>query len=501
MIKKSPVKPLVPNQPLLAVKIANNMCSEVTSAVTSNALVSTVPEIPSTDDRSHRPITASTLSALISQQAIHNSQLTEEERIKKGVVPSNVGLTIQQLSSAKKILKPGIADFAQKMREKHSDMDLDKVLPRSAFTGLNGVTSLQRLVNDKQLQVGTLSTVIQQSMTDLVEKGVITGKEDEKDISGVVFAASSMGVENIAGMLSNVSVVASTVNSNTDVGKLISSGVFASTLADKASSGVTQISTWVESNSNTSEQNYIPATDSDFESYKNLVSELEQETNALHSAMQTYKNNGTNVALSELQRAQYRQAEVSQKLEKYKLSVGIKVTDVEPETVFQNLYTMVSTSLRDKYSRLSEWYIDASANIGSFPNFKTIIASLASLGGKSKTPVALYKVGVDSENDATTAIVLNSALDAKVPAPAFGASATNSNLEKSVSEKRESLVNVNQLKDEFNKVYLELQELTARYEETLDGSIIPRLQALEKKLNELEHSISIASMKYANSLK
>lgn len=231
------VQPITPHLPTIGVMLVNEFCSNPPKHITNGAVMSTAPFVPSSENSFAKLLPSHTLSALVSQHAVYNNNLSPEEKLKKGVITgSAVGATLSQLAGPGNILKPGVDEFIMKLKNKTPTLPDKKILSNAVFTGDMGVKSLDSLKTNTSAQVTSVTNAMQKATTELTNKGVITGKESPTQISGVVMAAAAVGAGAVANLLSNPGSLASTLSSNSDIGKLIAGGNFAGNLADKFSS-------------------------------------------------------------------------------------------------------------------------------------------------------------------------------------------------------------------------------------------------------------------------
>ena len=107
------------------------------------------------------------------------------------VVLGKFGMSPKQLENAG-ILKMGSAALIMKLV--NGGKAVDKVITPNMFTGKLGVTSLNSFVNNVSAQSAAMVANLRQSQTALATAGVLTGKEDPTQISGLVMSGATVGV-------------------------------------------------------------------------------------------------------------------------------------------------------------------------------------------------------------------------------------------------------------------------------------------------------------------
>ena len=168
-----------------------------TSPVASSAVQSTVPNNVTEENK-----------ALVSQIAV-NSQ-TADQKVGLSVdqvaaikeadgakVPAvgPLGLNPHQLEAAGYI-KPGTADAV--VAATTSGKTIEQAMPPNIFTGKDGINSMKDLVNNTSAQVTVANNLLTKSKTALTTAGVITGKEDPSQVSGLVLAGATHGTQATA---------------------------------------------------------------------------------------------------------------------------------------------------------------------------------------------------------------------------------------------------------------------------------------------------------------
>lgn len=237
MIRPDIVQPLTPHMPITGIRLANEYCINPPANVTNGALFSTAPSVPSTVNTFARQLPSQTMTALISQQAVHNANLSEEERLRRGVIQGTAtGVTLRQMAAPGGTIKPGADEFLLRVRQKTPNMPDNRIMSSVLFTGDRGVRSVEGLRSNVNAQVSAIAGSMQKATNELSNNGILTGKESPNQVSGVIMAASAVGVAAVTNILKNPSSLASSLSSNSEVGKLIAGGNFAGNLADKAGS-------------------------------------------------------------------------------------------------------------------------------------------------------------------------------------------------------------------------------------------------------------------------
>ena len=253
--------PAAPSNELITVNLSTENAA---ITPTNNAVASTVP-ITNSYEGVESSLDQATSSTLVSQMAVNASETPAKDAIatEAGIVEtgtaktasiSPMALTPSQLSAAGYI-KPGADVAANKAIQEGKT--LEEALPPNVWTGKNGVTSLQGIINNSSAQTDAASTILVKSEQAMKQAGVITGKESSTQTGGVVLAAATVGVaatvnyykstsnntsnnpENTTPTTSNASSTTSAGVENikgafgSDVKNVIASGNSAANLADK----------------------------------------------------------------------------------------------------------------------------------------------------------------------------------------------------------------------------------------------------------------------------
>lgn len=243
-MRTSNVQPITPYQPTTAVQIAIQSAPKVPETPTTPSVAATAPVQNISNFNAVKQLPSQTVTAMASQQAVDNGTLSQNEKIKKGIIPGTAGASLKQLSAPGQAVKPGAGEFAQALQQKVPTLGLEKVAHNVLMTGNNGVNSAQNLVKNTAAQLGAVSNSVQKATTSLTNTGILTGKEQPTQIAGVVMAAATLGVPQVAAVLSNpVAAISAISNTVSGIGKAITSGNFAAGLADKLSSGLSGVAT------------------------------------------------------------------------------------------------------------------------------------------------------------------------------------------------------------------------------------------------------------------
>lgn len=536
----SNVQPITPHQPKLNVKIVNEFCSEVPEQVTNMSLVNTVPPVPVSQNGFTKQLAETTVSALISQQAVQNNRLPEQEKKQMGVFDTATGVTLRQLNDSLGILKPGSMNHIKKILEKNPGLPLEKVLPPSFFTGVKGVKNINSILSNQRLQIDAISTSLQNATSQLSSQGVLKGVENDTDVSGVILAATLVGTEKVVKTLNDVASIPTSINNETDVGKIIAGGNFAANLADKMNAGYSGIATQisevtdklnpvslgtssvstvssaifnsVENNTQgISSSSLIEDANTKTAEYNALVSEKQHSEDLLTNAKLEYKENSNTANLEKLRAAEYQYAQSTKKLEQLKSQLGIQstyedsmieaITYPKNDKVLQNILDTLSSNIKTKYTRLSDWYAESVNQLGSYPGMKTMVAALASLGGMSnKSKLANVASNVNVDDNVIIASVLNKALDSKVPAPIFGKESDGRKDSTQAGKHREMLDQIQLLVKTRTEVTDKFDKISTQFSQTRDGGLLSQLKELTDEIEDLDSQISSARKKYYASI-
>ena len=194
---------------------------------------SNVNSVPSTSDVANGQ--SNMTSSLVSQAAVNAANVSNPGAASLGAF----NFSPKQLEAAG-YLKPGSGNLITSLLEK--GMDFVKAMPPGVWTGLAGIATYAAFANNQNQQAEIQAQLLQDANNELIEKGVITGKESLTETGGLILAASAAGVPAVENYVKSTTSGSSTVgaNSNTNIGSvtdLIAGGNYAAKLADKVSSG------------------------------------------------------------------------------------------------------------------------------------------------------------------------------------------------------------------------------------------------------------------------
>ena len=113
------------------------------------------------------------------------------------------------------ILKPGADTLINGLVQQ--GMSITQAMPSSLFSGVAGATNLTSLIQSTTAQASGIVTSMQKSQTALVQVGAISGKEAPAALTGLVNAATTVGINATVGALqqsagSVTSALSGTVN-------------------------------------------------------------------------------------------------------------------------------------------------------------------------------------------------------------------------------------------------------------------------------------------------
>jgi len=246
----------LPSAPSAAVAGVNNaVSSSPVDAVATMTTTATVPSVPAVSTA----LGPNTTAAAISAQAVSAATGATASAVAQGAAIVNEGskavaslgqlaLSPSQLDGV--VLKPGSSVLADKLIQ--SGASLEKALPSNLFAGAPGAETLTSFINNTKAQVDTAVSSLQKAQTALTASGVITGKEDGSQVTGLILSASTAGLTNTvnamktqltSGISSAVGSVASSVNSAVtgitgSVASAIKTGNMAANLAQTAMGGL-----------------------------------------------------------------------------------------------------------------------------------------------------------------------------------------------------------------------------------------------------------------------
>jgi hypothetical protein len=217
------------------VAVNNQVGSGASGFPVNDSIASTVPNTNSVGGS----IDKNTVSAATAQRASNtaNQSDTVKNNIKTDPVGNKtpyvgkLGQTPEEMERAG-IIKPGSSKLANSLA--NQGKPIDQCLPPNVFTGKNGVSDVNSYINNPFQQVNCQVSGMQQGFTELQNKGVITGKENSNQITGLVVSAGQYGATDTANYVKGMS-------NNSNIGASIASGNYAANLANKSISPVGSI--------------------------------------------------------------------------------------------------------------------------------------------------------------------------------------------------------------------------------------------------------------------
>lgn len=231
----APAAPTNPTTPSVLSTVPNSKATIAnTDKLTSNALTSQMA------------VNAATGPAAV---AVASTAGTVSANGVTTAVLGTTGLTPTQLATAGYI-KPGMEVAIDAAIS--AGKSLEEAIPTTAWTGKDGINSIDDYLKNQSTQVNATQTLLDKSKTALVEKGVISAKESSTATGGLVLATASAGIGPVTDYLKKVSAASipslSSLTSALPVGglnalsgsipNLIAGGKMAAGLADKAMSGL-----------------------------------------------------------------------------------------------------------------------------------------------------------------------------------------------------------------------------------------------------------------------
>jgi hypothetical protein len=171
------------------------------------AIVATAPALEPVSaslDRNTTSALVASISTMIGSNSLLNTKYSNWQNLGyqkvsiagTGAAPYTVvigkfGLSPQQLENAG-VLKFGSAVCILKLI--NNGKEVDKVMTPNMFTGKAGVHSLTSFVNNIAAQTMVMVANLRQSQTALAAAGVLSGREDPTQISGLIVSGATVGV-------------------------------------------------------------------------------------------------------------------------------------------------------------------------------------------------------------------------------------------------------------------------------------------------------------------
>lgn len=174
---------------------------------TTPALSSTAPTVPPVS----KAIDKGTAAAMVSQTAVSAANGLAKEAVAtgQGVVDTPQGKVAsvgplaqspEQMETAG-ILKPGSAALIKSLIQ--SGKTLEQAMTPNLFTGKVGAESLGAYANNLIAQVDAQVKGFKIAQSNLINSGLITGKESGTQLAGVVMSASTIGIPQTIGFIQN----------------------------------------------------------------------------------------------------------------------------------------------------------------------------------------------------------------------------------------------------------------------------------------------------------
>ena len=210
----------LPPAPTRAVTAATAAGTEAASAPPAAATIASSPNIPGVSpsmgvNTAAAAIAAAATGAATGALSSAVSQGAAVVKTAQGSVAA-VGafaLTPSQLVTGG-VLKPGSDTLVTGLVNRGNDIQLS--MPPSLFVGAPGAANLTELVQNPAAQAQSVNTSMQKSQTALTRIGAITGKETAAVVTGLVHAATSVGINATVGAIQqSAGVVLSNIASNT----------------------------------------------------------------------------------------------------------------------------------------------------------------------------------------------------------------------------------------------------------------------------------------------
>lgn len=177
----------------------------------SAATMSTVPAVGTISPSLNAGVTAAMIGAAASQAAAAYPSIVVTG-VGVAVDPSGqlnaiigiLGKTPQQLEAAG-ILKPGAAALVTGLVQQGKTVEA--AMTNSLFTGVPGAENLQAYIKNIPAQAKVQLINFQQAQTAMTMVGAITGTEGPDAISGIINAASHVGIKSTVAFLQNTSSI------------------------------------------------------------------------------------------------------------------------------------------------------------------------------------------------------------------------------------------------------------------------------------------------------
>ena len=226
---------------------------------TTPALSSTAPPVPPVS----KSIDKGTATAMVSQTAVSAASGPAKAAVEagQGVVDTPQGKVAavgplaqspEQMESAG-ILKPGSAALIKSLIQ--SGKTLEEAMTPNLFTGKVGADSLGAYANNLVAQIDTQVKGFKIAQSNLINSGLITGKESGTQLAGVVMSAATVGIpqtigfiqsatnQTLAGAQAALKTAAAPNNVLGSVADNLSAGKFSAALSNGVTGGLSSLET------------------------------------------------------------------------------------------------------------------------------------------------------------------------------------------------------------------------------------------------------------------
>jgi len=180
----------------------------------SAATMSTVPAVGTVSSSLNAGVSAAMIGGAASQAAAAYPSvvstgigIANDPSGQLNALLGKLGKTPQQLEAAG-ILKPGAAALVTGLVQQ--GMNVQSAMTTNLFTGMPGAENLQAYINNISAQATAQLINFQQAQTAMTMAGTISGTESSGAISGIINAASHVGIKSTLAFLRNSSTVAKT---------------------------------------------------------------------------------------------------------------------------------------------------------------------------------------------------------------------------------------------------------------------------------------------------
>lgn len=184
-----------------ALQTLNGVVSPTPLVPATPAALSTLTSVGGVNLRGTDILDSVTMNALISQQSATNRTLDAISQRALGIVPGNVGATVTQLCNPGSMLKPGLEEFVQ--GKLNMGLPFQQCVGNNLLSGV-GANTVNGLINNTGAQVAAVTNSITSSVNGLINRGIITGSEPATQISGIALGASNFGIDNVTSAISNL---------------------------------------------------------------------------------------------------------------------------------------------------------------------------------------------------------------------------------------------------------------------------------------------------------